>query len=98
MPADALLTAPAATARLPTAARWRIVLLAATGAALAGSATLGCPVELETDLVRLLRFMALMKGCFAIAALVICLWRLARPVSGWRGAIYGLAPALMFGG
>jgi hypothetical protein len=42
--------------------------------------------------------MAVMKGCFAMAAVVVCLWRLGRPVSAWRGAVYGLAPAAMFGG
>ncbi|HEV7438496.1 MAG TPA: hypothetical protein VGN94_02560 [Methylobacterium sp.] len=77
----------------------RAILLLATVVALAGASTLGQPVEAEPDLVRLMRFMALIKGAFAAVALAACLWRLGRPVAGWwRAAAYGLAPALMAGG
>ncbi|MER2269397.1 hypothetical protein [Methylobacterium oxalidis] len=58
----------------------------------------GAPSEIEPDLARLIRFMALLKGGFALAALLVCLWRLARPAAPWREAVYLAAPALMAGG
>ena len=85
MRADALpLSRPNSRPRpLDVARPRRSILLLAAFLALAGSVgTSGQPAEAEPDLVRLLRFMALMKGVFALAALAACLWRLARPGRG----------------
>jgi hypothetical protein len=93
------LVAPAQSSRpLYVARPQRAILLIAAFLALAGASVLGQPAEAEPDLVRLLRFMALIKGAFAVAALAAGLWRLGRPVAGWRAAAYTLAPALMAGG
>ncbi|MEE7493245.1 hypothetical protein [Methylobacterium oryzae] len=48
----------------------------------------------DPDLVRVIRFMALLKGGFALAALAGCFWRLGRP-AGWRSAVYVAGPPLM---
>lgn len=54
--------------------------------------------ETDPDLVRLLRFMALLKGVFALVALAACFWRLARPAEAWREAVYVAGPGLMAAG
>lgn len=97
---------PAATSAPPVAAgtlappiRRRAVLALATAAALTAGATLGTPAAgVEPDLVRLMRFMALMKGGFAALALAACWYRLARPAAPWRELVYLAAPALTAGG
>lgn len=61
-------------------------------------ATLAAPAEIDPDLARLLRFMALLKGAFAFAGFAAGYWRLARPAAPWRSAVYILAPGLMAGG
>ena len=48
----------------------------------------------DPDLVRVIRFMALLKGGFALAALAGCFWRLGRP-AGWRSLVYVAGPPLM---
>jgi hypothetical protein len=45
-----------------------------------------------------IRFMALIKGVFALAALAGCVWRLARPAAPWRTAIYVAGPPAMAAG
>jgi hypothetical protein len=68
-------------------------------AAVAAAAGLGAGQDgVEADLARLLRFMALLKGLFAGAALAAAWWRLARPARSWRGLVYAAAPGLMAGG
>ena len=52
----------------------------------------------DPDLARVIRFMAVMKGVFALAAFAGCYWRLARPAAPWRIAIYVVAPPAMAGG
>ncbi|MDP4006456.1 hypothetical protein [Methylobacterium sp. NEAU K] len=52
----------------------------------------------DPDLVRVIRFMALIKGGFALAALAGCFWRLARPAGPWRTPIYVVGPPLMAAG
>ncbi|MGT2481488.1 hypothetical protein ACU4GR_27680 [Methylobacterium oryzae CBMB20] len=51
-------------------------------------------VPVDPDLVRVIRFMALLKAGFALAALAGCFWRLGRP-AGWRSAVYVAGPPLM---
>ncbi|WP_336491806.1 hypothetical protein [Methylobacterium nigriterrae] len=79
---------------------WRIVLLVATASALAAAVLSGTPAEggTDPDLVRVIRFMALIKGTFALVAFAVCFWRLARPTPGWRAPAYALTPAAMAGG
>lgn len=50
---------------------------------------------IDPDLVRVIRFMALIKGGFALAALAGCLWRLGRPAAAWRSLVYVAGPPLM---
>lgn len=49
---------------------------------------------IDPDLVRVIRFMALLKGGFALVALAGCFWRLGRP-TGWRSVVYVAGPPLM---
>jgi hypothetical protein len=49
-------------------------------------------------LVRVIRFMALVKGGFSLAAFVACFWRLARPAALWRTPVYVAGPPLMAAG
>ncbi|AWN40060.1 hypothetical protein [Methylobacterium durans] len=76
--------------------------LAVLGLALAAPAAVfalgGDAAATEPDLARLIRFMALLKAGFALAALVVGLWRIARPAAPWREAVYLAAPALMLAG
>ena len=53
---------------------------------------------LDADLVRVLRFMAVIKLAFAAIALSAAWWRLARPIGGWRTAAYIGGPPLAAGG
>lgn len=56
------------------------------------------PADIDPDFVRVLRFMAAMKGGFALAAFAACYWRLARPAAPWRTALYVAAPPIMVAG
>lgn len=77
----------------------RVLLLAGTAVAIGLTASLGAAAtEADPDLVRLLRFMAALKGAFALIALGACYWRLARPAAAWREAVYVAGPALMAAG
>lgn len=77
----------------------RGVLVGATGAGIGAALWLGpAQTPIEADLVRLMRFMALLKGAFALAAIGLSWWRLAWPASAWREAVYVSGPALMAGG
>ena len=79
----------------------RTILVLATILALlvAGAAALRAPAAIpDPDLARLLRFMAAMKGVFALAAFTACYWRLARPATAWRVAVYVAGPPAMAGG
>lgn len=81
--------------------RLRLLVWSCAVAACAGAGLLGgdpAAAGWDADLVRLMRFMALLKGCFAITALAACTWRLARPAAFWREAVYVVGPALMMGG
>ena len=58
-----------------------LVLGFAAGLGLVALGTAPAAGEADPDLMRLLRFMALLKGVFALVALGACAWRLARPAS-----------------
>lgn len=73
-----------------------LTALAVLGAA--AIAARGPGTVVDPDLVRVLRFMALMKGGFALAAFAGCFWRLARPAGPWRTPIYVVGPPLMVAG
>lgn len=91
---------PPKTARVGGTGR-RTLLVLSTLAALALTAGLNATApttDVAPDLVRLLRFMALLKGVFALAALAACFWRLARPATLWREAVYVAGPGLMAAG
>ncbi len=78
----------------------RIALLLLTAVALlgAGAAALRAPAAtVDPDLVRVIRFMAAIKGGLALAAVAACFWRLARPAGPWRTAIYVAGPPAMAG-
>jgi|GEM_PF-1366291 len=78
----------------------RAALLVLTAVALlgAGAVTLRAPATpLDPDLVRVIRFMAAIKGGLALAAVAACFWRLARPAAPWRTAIYVAGPPVMAG-
>lgn len=84
--------------RIPRA---RTVLVLATIAALTvgGIAIAGGDAATQDpDLVRLIRFMAALKGGFALVALAGCFWRLARPAQSWRRFVYVAGPPLMTAG
>jgi len=70
------------------------VALLASAAAIATAPA----ASVEPDLARVIRFMALIKGGFALAALAGCFWRLARPAGPVRTAIYVAAPPAMAAG
>ncbi|XYD08946.1 hypothetical protein R1A27_29095 [Methylobacterium sp. NMS12] len=69
-----------------------LTILALPLAFVAAARVPAAPVD--PDLVRVIRFMALLKGGFALAALAGCFWRLGRP-AGWRSAVYVAGPPLM---
>ena len=80
-------------------ARGVLCLLTAASILGAGIAAARPPgTAVDPDLVRVIRFMALMKGGFALAAFAGCVWRLARPAGPWRTPIYVVAPPLMAAG
>lgn len=88
-------------ARRPARLGPRSALAAATVLALAAGAGWGLSAPqagLDADLVRVLRFMAVIKLAFAVIALAASWWRLARPASGWRTAAYIGGPPLAVGG
>jgi hypothetical protein len=78
----------------------RALLMLGTVAAfaVAGSLDPSATSAADPDLVRLMRFMALLKGAFLLVALVGSFWRLARPAASWRTAIYVGGPPLMAAG
>lgn len=78
----------------------RRALVGLTAVALLASAAIAtAPAAfVEPDLARVIRFMALIKGGFALAALAGCFWRLARPAGPVRTAIYVAAPPAMAAG
>jgi hypothetical protein len=79
----------------------RLALVLLTAAAVLGTAAMAVrspATPVEPDLARVIRFMAAIKGGFALAALVAGFWRLARPAAPWRTAIYVLGPPAMAGG
>lgn len=79
----------------------RIWLVGLTSLALlvAGAPALRSPATIpDADLARVLRFMAAMKGVFALAAFSASYWRLARPTALWRVAVFVTAPPAMAGG
>ncbi|MCJ2098027.1 hypothetical protein [Methylobacterium sp. E-046] len=78
----------------------RRALVGLTAVALLASAAIAtAPAAfVEPDLARVIRFMALIKGGFALAALAGCFWRLARPAGTVRTAIYVAAPPAMAAG
>lgn len=84
------------------AGRDRAWLVALSAACAAGAAMVGwrfgIAADVEADLARLLRFMALLKGAFAAVALLAAWWRLGRPSAGWRRLSYLAGPGLMAGG
>ena len=80
-------------------ARLALVLLTAT--AVLGTAAMAVRVPatpVDPDLARVIRFMAAIKGGFALAALAAGFWRLARPAASWRTAVYVAGPPAMAGG
>ncbi|QGY03700.1 hypothetical protein MMSR116_18715 [Methylobacterium mesophilicum SR1.6/6] len=79
----------------------RLALVLLTAAALLGTAAVAVrspAVPVEPDLARVIRFMAVIKGGFALAALAAGFWRLARPAAPWRTAIYVAGPPAMAAG
>ena len=103
MPVDRPIVRTAARPRdiAPTQARLQAALVLLTALALLGVGAViakapAAPVD--PDLARVIRFMALIKGAFALAALAACFWRLARPATPWRAAIYVAAPPAMAAG
>lgn len=70
------------------------VALLASAAAIATAPA----ASVEPDLARVIRFMAAIKGVFALAALAAGFWRLARPAAPWRTAIYVAGPPAMAAG
>lgn len=50
---------------------------------------------IDPDLVRVIRFMAVIKGGFALAAVAGCYWRLGHPAAAWRIPVYVIGPPLM---
>ncbi|MGH1571846.1 hypothetical protein ACRAWG_15610 [Methylobacterium sp. P31] len=71
-----------------------VVALVSVGAGVARAPE----ATVDPDLVRLIRFMALIKGGFALAAFLGSLWRLARPAAAWRISVYIAGPPLMAAG
>lgn len=82
--------------RVPRAALCLLTAAAILGAGAASARSTGSLVD--PDLARVIRFMAVMKGGFALAAFAACLWRLARPAGPWRTPIYVVGPPLMAAG
>ncbi|MCJ2087217.1 hypothetical protein MKK88_14660 [Methylobacterium sp. E-005] len=73
-------------------------LLTVASLAVAGAAAARAPMtHLDPDLVRVIRFMAAIKGGLALAAWIACFWRLARPAGPWRTATYVVGPPAMAG-
>lgn len=86
-------------ARGPRTARALLALLTILALAGVWAAVARAPdTTIDPDLVRVIRFMALIKGGFALAALAGCAWRLARPAAPWRVPIYVAGPPLMAAG
>ena len=83
----------------PHSARLLLVILTSLTLLAAGAAVARAPAAaVEPDLARVIRCMALIKGGFALAALVGCFWRLARPAGIWRTPVYVAGPSLMAAG
>ena len=79
----------------------RVLLVAGTLAGVTLATALGAGVgssDADPDLLRLMQFMALLKGGFAVMALGACFWRLARPAAAWREMVYVAGPGVMAAG
>ena len=79
----------------------RLALVLLTAAAVLGTAAVALrapAVPVDPDLARVIRFMAAIKGGFALAALAAGFWRLARPAAPWRTVVYVAGPPAMAGG
>ena len=99
---DLSLAAPrgAASTRSRPAILWPAILVAMAGAAAIGGGVVGRlaavdPAAMEWQLALLLRFMAVVKGAMAAAALALALWRLRRPASDRLALGYAVAVAMM---
>lgn len=92
--------APAArTDDRPRPTRLALVLLTLVALLGVGAAVVRAPAApVDPDLARVIRFMAALKGGFALATLAGCFWRLARPAAAWRTAIYVAGPPAMAAG
>jgi hypothetical protein len=93
--ADASAVAPSG----PRSARPALAVMTAC-AVLVGcaAAVRGPTATVDPDLVRVIRFMALIKGGLALAAFAGCFWRLARPAALWRMPVYVAGPPVMAAG
>ncbi|KAA0121510.1 hypothetical protein CIW48_23205 [Methylobacterium sp. P1-11] len=93
------MTIPAAAGRATRAANPARLILAALAIlavpAVWAAAGRAPAAALDPDLVRVIRFMAVIKGGFALAALAGCFWRLGRPATAWRSLVYVAGPPLM---
>ncbi|MBX9930978.1 MAG: hypothetical protein K2Y56_05495 [Methylobacterium sp.] len=78
-----------------TAARSLLAIGVIAGAGVAAVLPAASVGEIDPDLVRLIRFMAALKGGLLIAALWAGAWRLGRSAPIWRTTVYVCAPALM---
>ncbi|WP_449411317.1 hypothetical protein [Methylobacterium komagatae] len=89
----------AATTPVIGGARTWLVGLTSVALLAAGAAALRPPAAIpDSDLARVIRFMAAMKGVFALIAFVASYWRLARPAAFWRVAIFVGGPPAMAAG
>jgi hypothetical protein len=83
----------------PRSARPALAVMTACAVLVGCAAALRSPsATVDPDLVRVIRFMALIKGGFALAAFAACFWRLARPVAQWRMPVYVAGPPFMAAG
>lgn len=98
--APPIAAAPSARAAGPwRPARLALVLLTVAALLAVGATVVRAPAApVDPDLARVIRFMAVLKGGFALAALAACVWRLARPAAPWRTAIYVAGPPAMAAG
>jgi hypothetical protein len=80
-------------------ARLILVLLTVVALVSVGAAAARIPrTTVDPDLVRVIRFMALIKGGLALSAFLGSYWRLARPAALWRTSIYVAGPSLIAAG
>jgi hypothetical protein len=95
-PTAGIAPVPGLAAAGPHPSRALLAVLTALAVLGGGAVLMKSPAAtLDPDLVRVIRFMAVIKGVFALAALVGSFWRLARPAAPWRTSIYVAGPPLM---